>query len=261
MDDQRAADLLRSPIGLQILQLVSERDPERLTDRDLRAMIPALQVHITRHRSDYGSHVSWLRSRAPVLGQLAEWLPSRMPGWWDDLDRRNQVWVAKSRAAPERRLFEVDLATMHSGAPKPKRALWTSTRTTPSITPWLDHGENQAAGEVHPWAVEAPPDARVAEIHSPANWAALVRQHPCASPGVIFTGAKHPPASAYRLDPDWASAARDWDAVHLSVGGWLTAHDVPYEAQGVMTELRGWDMESTVWFRWCFSSASPLGAA
>jgi hypothetical protein len=75
---------------------------------------------------------------------------------------------------------------------------------------------------------------------------------------LIFTGVKHPPSSAQRLDPDWSKVAADWDGVHLSVGGWLTAEDVPYESGGVITELRGWDVESTAWFRWSFDDVEPI---
>jgi len=259
--DDRAHDLLRSPIGLQVLQLISERDHARLTDDDLRAIIPRLEVHISRYRSGYDSHVAWLKSRSNALAPLAEWLPRRMPGWWGDLDRTNQIWVARGGEPLEPARLAVDLAAMHREASKPKRALWTSTRTAPSITPWLDHGENQAPGEINLWAVQVSQEARVAEIHSPAAWASLVERYPGDSPGLIFTGVKHPPESAYRRDPDWHRVAQDWDAVHLSVGGWLTAQDVPYGGEGYRTELRGFDMESTVWFRWCFSSASPLAAA
>jgi hypothetical protein len=37
-----------------------------------------------------------------------------------------------------------------------------------------------------------------------------------------------------------SEVSRDWDGVHLSIGGWLTAEDVPHESAGVKTELRGW---------------------
>lgn len=67
--------------------------------------------------------------------------------------------------------------------------------------------------------------------------------------------------SSERLDPEWSAVAKHWDAVHLSVGGWLTAEDVTYESAGQTTELRGWNLESTVWLRWSFSSAERTESA
>lgn len=61
-----------------------------------------------------------------------------------------------------------------------------------------------------------------------------------------------------RVDPDWSKVVRDWDGVHLSTGGYLTTEDVSFQREGVKTELRGWNMESTVWLRWAFSSVEAL---
>ena len=99
--------------------------------------------------------------------------------------------------------------------------------------------------------------ARMLEIHSRDAWAALARFYPRAEAGFTFTSAPRP-QSAVRLDPDWSALSRDWDGVHLSIGGWLTAEDVPYQSEGQTTELRGWDMESTVWLRWSFSSVERV---
>ena len=45
------------------------------------------------------------------------------------------------------------------------------------------------------------------------------------------------------------------------MAGVMTAEDVAYERDGVVTELRGWDMESTVWLRWIFTSVEELPRA
>jgi hypothetical protein len=100
--------------------------------------------------------------------------------------------------------------------------------------------------------------ARVLEIHSRDAWSALASSYPRAEAGFTYTTEPHRPQNAARLDPDWSELSRDWDGVHLSIGGWLTAEDVPHESDGVKTELRGWGMESTVWFRWSFSSVKRV---
>ncbi len=122
----------------------------------------------------------------------------------------------------------------------------------------MTRGEARRPGPYNFWRVVVSPTARVAEVHSAEAWSALAHAYPSALVGYTFTGQKHPPKSAMRLDPDWSRVSRDWDGVHLSVGGWLTAEDAPAESGGVTTELRGWNMESTAWFRWSFSSVEPL---
>jgi hypothetical protein len=94
----------------------------------------------------------------------------------------------------------------------------------------------------------------VLEIHSREAWSALAPFYPRAEAGFTFTTTPDRRESAARRDPDWFDVSRDWDGVRLSTAGWLTAEDVTHESDGVKTELRGWDMESTVWFRWSFSS-------
>ncbi len=69
-------------------------------------------------------------------------------------------------------------------------------------------------------------------------------------------GAGWPPGG--RLVPDFAAVARDWDAVHLTLGGLLTAEQVRVDGPGGATELQGWDAEQTVWLRWVFDEVTRL---
>jgi hypothetical protein len=178
---------------------------------------------------------------------LARRLVARVPGWWAPLDRSAQVWAAKKSEPPDASRFQPELDQMHGLASKPRYAFWTSTLVRPHRSPWLEWPEAQfVEGPPRLWRMGVPAAARVIEIHSPRDWAAL-----CV---------RYPAPSATRLDPDWHAVAREWDGVHLSIGGWLTAEDRPYGAGGRTAELRGWNMESTVWLRWCFAGAEPLGA-
>jgi len=254
----RAHDLLVAPLGLQLLDLISQRHSGEVADEDLWALLPELDAYVTRYRGDYDLYVGALRSKAAALASLAEWLPRRMPTWWHDLDRANQAWVTTTVGAPHASRFTVDLTPMHQQAPKPKRAFWTSTRTGPSISPWLVWPERPLSVPSYVWKIVVSDTARVAEIHSPEQWSAFARTYPGGSPGVIFTGMEDPPTSALRLDPDWSKVAQEWDGVHLSIGGWLTAEDVPNSSGGATTELRGWNVESTVWLRWSFESVAPV---
>lgn len=200
----------------------------------------------SRYMGDYGRHVESLRASAPRLAGLAARLVARVPGWWAPLDRSAQVWAGKMSEPPDALRFQPELDQMHQLASKPRYAFWTSTLVRPYTSPWLLWPEGQFKGPPRLWRMTVIPDARVAEIHSPRDWAEL-----CV---------RYPAGSATWLDPNWHEVARDWDGVHLSAGGWLTAEDLPYDAGGRTAELRGWNMESTVWLRWCFAGAEPLAA-
>jgi hypothetical protein len=42
------------------------------------------------------------------------------------------------------------------------------------------------------------------------------------------------------------------------MAGVMTAQDVSFERDAVVTELRGWDVESTVWMRWTLDSVEEI---
>jgi hypothetical protein len=247
---------------LQLLELIQQRPGQKLDDDELRDLVRMLNFHVNRYRSDYDEHVAELRSRSARLEGLARWLPDRMPTWWADLDRAQQVWVGYNAEPPAESRVVTELSRFHDEASKPRRAFWTST-LTPDLTPWLEWirpgGEAHRPGPYHLWRITAAASARVFEIHSPAAWSGLARAYPSSEVGYTFGDAKHRPKTTERLDPDWSKVARDWDGVHLSMGGWLTAEDAPYESRGVTTEPRGWSMESTAWLRWSFDSVEALG--
>jgi hypothetical protein len=258
MSNRLVGDLLTAPKGLQLLELISHHQTADPTDEDLSALLPELNVQMTRYDGDYEPHVEQLKSKAPQLRVLAEGLSRRTTKWWDNLDREHQIWVGRSVEAPTEDRLEVDLSAFSSETPKPRRAFWTSTYVPGFVSPWLLSPEGQFDGPYYVWAVTATNSARVLEIHSRHEWFALAGSYPRTEAGFTFTTTPDRPQSAARLDPDWSSLARDWDAVHLSIGGWLTAEDVPFEADGRTTELRGWEMESTVWFRWSFNSVARV---
>jgi hypothetical protein len=257
MAGSRAGDLLTAPKGLQLLDLISQRQAADLTDDDINDLLPHLDFYVSRYRSDYEPSIAALISRATQLGGLADWLPQRMARWWADLDRKHQIWVGRSPDAPAEDRLVVDLSPFGSETPKPRKAFWTCTFAPVLVSPWLHTPEDQFSGPYYAWEVGVTDSARVLEIHSRDAWSALARFYPRAEAGFTFASAPRP-QSAVRLDPDWSALSHDWDGVHLSIGGWLTAEDVPYESDGPTTELRGWDMESTVWLRWSFTSVERV---
>ena len=58
--------------------------------------------------------------------------------------------------------------------------------------------------------------------------------------------------------PDYASVAVDWDAVHVSVAGYLTTAGIAVPAgDGARTMLAGWDPDATWWLNDVLSLTSP----
>jgi hypothetical protein len=243
---------------MQLVDYLSSADLDSLTDVDLSHLLLRAVQETSIYGADYDVHVAGLRSRASMFVSLAGWLRRRMPQWWHDMDRERQVWVGSAAEPPDQLLMVVDLDPMHAEASKPKRAFWTSTVDPAVVSPWLEWPEGMLSGPSHLWRVAVSTAARVAEIHTPAEWSSFARTYAGAHRAFRWSGRPQSPPGSARTDPDWSKVAEDWDGVHLSVGGLLTAQDVPYRSDGVTTELRGWDMESTAWFRWSFDSADRL---
>lgn len=65
-------------------------------------------------------------------------------------------------------------------------------------------------------------------------------------------GIDHGPA------PTWSRVAEEWDAVHLTFAGLLTARYAPVISGALTTTLWSWDYECTHWLRSAFSAVQPL---
>ena len=100
------------------------------------------------------------------------------------------------------------------------------------------------------WTLKPTQTPRVWEVDSPEAWVRLVDRYPLD----VTSARRH---DWYRttgrtgawLIPDWAAVAADWDAVHLSVGGYLaTATRALVVADGeAATVLAGWNPDQTWW--------------
>ena len=58
--------------------------------------------------------------------------------------------------------------------------------------------------------------------------------------------------------PIGSKVARDWDAVHLSFGGYLTSEQIRVESEHGWTYHWAWDHEGTLWLRWMFNGYERL---
>jgi hypothetical protein len=109
------------------------------------------------------------------------------------------------------------------------------------------------------WPVVPEEGARVYEICGPNRWAELVDRYPLD----VSKSRRHDwwrvTGQAGRwLIPDYMAMAADWDAVHLSVAGYLTTARIAIPAgDGACTMLAGWDPDATWWINDVLSCTSP----
>jgi hypothetical protein len=102
------------------------------------------------------------------------------------------------------------------------------------------------------WPVHPPATARVLEITGPDVWTALVADHPLD----VSASRRHDWWRVTGWDgrwliPDWAAVAERFDAVHLTVDGYLATagRALPVDVRGApaRTLLAGWDPDATWW--------------
>ncbi|WP_312776566.1 hypothetical protein [Corynebacterium variabile] len=136
-----------------------------------------------------------------------------------------------------------------------------TTRTAPGATmpvgQLLTEDSPDNAFAVLPFT--PPPDARVLEITGAKDWADLCREFPLE----VTASRRH---DWYRVTsrdgrwiiPDWAAVAGKWDAVHLTVAGYLNAatRSIPVPGNGAATDgqdaaslIANWGPDVTYWLR------------
>jgi hypothetical protein len=109
------------------------------------------------------------------------------------------------------------------------------------------------------WPVTPGGGARVYEIGRPDQWAELAVRYPLDVTHSRGRDWQRATGWAGRcLVPDFAAVAADWDAVHVSVTGYLTTAAIALAADdGAATMLAGWDPDATWWLA---DVLSPAGA-
>lgn len=225
--------------------------PYRLADQQAAAAYPA----------DALQRIAAYLATAPA----ARW-------WWSALDRRSQTWISEDPAVTHTKIPHVTNYANRFDQTAPAAAVTTSTRLPPALPAsrllW-DYGASYArrpsSADLRAWDLKVKPDARVYEIHSPRDWVALVDRYVSHRPDAALNLHVERAWPAQRvkavLTVDWRAMAQDYDGVHMSVAGWLTAmsHVLEVPDKGY-TVCEGWPSESTMWFRPVFDSWTQLQA-
>jgi len=92
-------------------------------------------------------------------------------------------------------------------------------------------------------------DARICEIRGPEDWTDLVSRYPLEVTRARWHDwFKVTGRAGTWLIPDYSAVAADYDAVHLTIGGYLTAAGRALAvSDNAATMLAGWDPDKTYW--------------
>ena len=257
----RAAALTTAPAGCAFLRAVemgglstTAGDPVQT----FRLLGQAL-IDVSVWRMDHAAAVKDVLAAGPRLKPLARAILSRPEAawWFGPLDRRAQLSAVNptGTTVPTPPIVPArPPSKWERYAQKPVWGLYTSTEVA-GTSSFLE-GAAACAGDLGPlvypvarYRLTVSATARVFTVDGPAAWHRLAVTYPAPEPGGLLSG---------RVVPDFGAVARDWDAVHLTVGGLLTAEQVAVDGPAGATELQGWDAEQTVWLRWVFDEVTRL---
>jgi hypothetical protein len=112
------------------------------------------------------------------------------------------------------------------------------------------HEDSMGFQDATIWSLETVRPPKVWEITQPQAWVDLVQTYPldvtyeCRDDWQRTTGRE----GTWYI-PDWNAVATDWDAVHLSVAGYLTTatRALPLADGDAATMLAGWNPDQTWW--------------
>lgn len=167
------------------------------------------------------------------------------------------AWAVEQRALEERakRDRPVDPSENWSGEwwSTPPRDLLRTTREISGFGPVGLHLEEDS----HGWdrAVVSPVNAtgaaRVFEIDGAAAWAGLCRDFPLdVSAEKRHDWFRTSGRAGDWVVPDWSRVAEHWDAVHLTVRGYLAAAGTAIDCgAGQASMIAGWDPDASFWLR------------
>ena len=124
------------------------------------------------------------------------------------------------------------------------------------------------------WPMSFRADARIYEIRAPEDWTNLVSQYPLeVTRSRWHDWYKVTGRAGTWLIPDYSAVATDYDALHLTIGGYLTTAGRSLAVSvRTATMLAGWDPDKTYWLaevlglagapaRWVESDKESLGWA
>lgn len=199
---------------------------------------------------------------APIDRAAQQWWSDELPATWLD------------RTAP---LFR-DYDHVYGAGQFTWAGLWTVTDPPTECHQELVGAWELERGPVSRWRLPVDPDARVFEVHRPADWVRLATEHP--RDGLPHPEWELPGLNQHTADlstllqisdqraartwirrhvvPDWRAVAEQHDGVHLSWAGLITAEGCVTDlGDGAVTLLRYWFSERAHWLNDVFGDPQP----
>jgi len=171
------------------------------------------------------------------------------------LNRRRQHWISTGRHLTSSNEFPSLARSRFQLAdndivPSTKPfglGLYTSTPGLHGRGMWRTYLDVARGSSLHPlpwatWELQAGEDASVVEITSARDWVDFVTAYARARAGTVY--------------PDWRAVASEFDGVHVTMRAVLAIQGFSFTTAGGLTAPAYWDVESTLWLRWCFVSVN-----
>ena len=218
-------------------------------------------------------------ARRPLAEALVAHFGERLR---QDIDRPRQEWWCDKIMMVRSQLTSrfADLTPVYDSGEFTWGGLFTCSNPPEEAHEWLPRGWDFFGGPYERWRLPVRTEARVYEIHRPADWNRLVETYP----HVVTTphsGWELPGPNQHRSDstalrkipgqravrveiagrrlPEWTAISADYDGVHVSWAGFLTTEGLISDLHdGAVTMLRYWASERTEWLRDVFTEPEAL---
>jgi len=114
---------------------------------------------------------------------------------------------------------------------------------------WRTFLELGSERSLHPrpwtvWRLQPEDGVAVLEIDSARGWRDFVQAFPRVRGRFI--------------SPDWTQVACEYDAVHITLAAIIATQAFTFAATPHVIAPSYWDIETTLWLRWCFTAVTQV---
>ena len=172
------------------------------------------------------------------------------------LSQNRQHWIRAQRSRPqsavpsEASFVGAQEAAVALARTQPRKVgIYTSTAAKNGHGMWRAFLECGTEGSLHrrPWAVwhlQPEPNVVVLDIDSAQAWRDLVERYPRVVGDYMY--------------PHWPRVASEFDAVHVTLPAIVATQAFALPASPHPVAPAYWDVETTLWLRWRFTSATQI---
>jgi hypothetical protein len=182
-----------------------------------------------------------------LLHHLNEIVPEVVTG---PLAPQRQYWIStgkpahRPRADPIPQESEFNTVSHNTVGMKPfDVGLFTSTGVLGRHGMWREYLDLHRGSTLHPtpwhsWTLIPDEDIAVREITTATHWVEFVRSYARQIGTLIY--------------PDWTKIAAHYHAVHVTMRAIAAIQGLRFPVTDGIVQAAYWDVESTLWLRWCF---------